>query len=283
LISAPGDVLPEDIAAVRDTVARWNAIYGQEFGAVVVPIHWQLHSAAEHGDRPQATLNKQLVDAVDILVALFWHRLGSPTGEADSGTVEEIEEAHERGAYVGILRCIRDLPHDADPEQLAKLQGYYEHVRPNSLILDYGDDGALDRHVDAILNRAITQRSARAEAAVEEPQAAGAAIWPRVEMTEHAASDPRGRPTTKRQWQLVLANTGTEPARNVRYRLEAEDEDDNLPLEVGDVRPLEVLAPEADARYQLILHMGVAPQARCVVSWEDSAGEHENQATLRFF
>ena len=46
---------------------------------------------------------------------------------------------------------------------------------------------------------------------------------------------------------------------------------------------LETLAPKSDARYGLFLHMGVAAQVRCVVSWEDAGGEHENSATLRFF
>jgi hypothetical protein len=53
LISAPADVPDEDIAVVNETVNRWNAIYGQQFGATVVATHWKLHSAAEHGYRPQ--------------------------------------------------------------------------------------------------------------------------------------------------------------------------------------------------------------------------------------
>lgn len=44
------------------------------------------------GDRPQAIINKQLLEQSDLLVAVFWTRLGSPTGATNSGTVEEIEE-----------------------------------------------------------------------------------------------------------------------------------------------------------------------------------------------
>jgi hypothetical protein len=286
LISAPGDVPSEDIATITDAVARWNASYGQNFGATVVPLHWGVNSAAQHGERPQAALNSQLVESADIVIALFWHRLGSDTGAAESGTVEEIEEAHGAGAYVGILRCTRDYPQSVDTDQLERLREFFERVGPQSLMLEYGDEQSLSQHVEAIINQAIARAGARAEGAAEQPSAATAEVWPRVESSEHPTTDPRGRISTKREWQLVLSNTGTEPARDVSYRLEAEgdaDAQEELPLDIGDQRPLEVLAPGSDARYQLMMHMGVAPQARCVVSWSDAGGEHENTATLRFF
>ena len=272
----------EDVNIVNEAVSRWNAIYGHQFGAVVVPMHWKLHAAAEHGDRPQASLNTQLVEAADILLALFWHRLGSSTGVAASGTIEEIESARNNGAYVAILRCARDFPQTADPEQITKLRAFFEAVGPRSLMLEYGDKAGLDRHVDAILNRAVTRDNVRAQAAVQ-TSPAGAEVWPRVESSEHVRTDSKGRIKTRRRWQLVLANTGAEPARNVRYHLEPEDEGDDLPFGQDDDRGLEVLAPGGEASYTLNLHMGTAPQARCVVSWDDAGGEHENRATLRFF
>ncbi|HXF32225.1 MAG TPA: hypothetical protein VN522_11960 [Solirubrobacterales bacterium] len=276
LISAPGDVSESDIRTVNETIAHWNAGYGREFGSVVVPIHWGANSVAEHGERPQASLNTQLVASADIVVALFWHRLGSETGVAESGTVEEIEEAQEQGAYVGILHCTRDYPQDKiDPEQLQKLAAFFERVRQNSLTLDYGDDHDLARHVEAIVNRAITYSGTRAEAAAERPaEGGGTEVWPRVE-----SSGGNGK------WKLVLANTGNEAAHNVahRFELDGEGRENELPLELSDDEALETLAPRSDARYGLALHMGVAAQVRCVVSWEDAAGEHENSATVRFF
>jgi len=41
------------------------------------------------GDRPQAIINKQLVDDADILVAVFWTKLGTATGAAMSGSVAQ--------------------------------------------------------------------------------------------------------------------------------------------------------------------------------------------------
>jgi hypothetical protein len=277
--------------AVNNAVNRWNLIYGRKFGAVVVPTHWKLHSTAEHGGRPQEALNEQLVKNADILVALFWHRLGSTTGVAESGTVEEINEAHESGAYVAILSCSRDWPRDADTTQVEALRAFYEEIRSQSLVLDYADAGDLARHVDAILTQAVTRSNTRAEISTEvspdvasaEPLLKVADVWPRIESSESVNTDSKGRVKTERRWSIVLSNTGKQPARNVRYRLEPEDEGDGLPMDLGDDRGLEILAPASEASYPIVLYSGVASQARCVVTWEDGAGEHENQATLRFY
>jgi hypothetical protein len=228
-------------------------------------------------------LNAQLVEKADIVAALFWHRLGSSTGMAASGTIEEIEEAHSDGAYVAILRCSRPFPQTIEADQLKGLQDFLASVRPKSLMLDYESDADLARHIDTILSHAVTRDTTRAEAAVEKPTA-DADVWPRIESSERVKTDSKSRVKTDRRWNLVLANTGAEPARNVRYHLEAENEGDHLPMDPDGDRRLEVLAPYGEASYLLILHMGVAPQVRCVVSWEGADGEHhENTATLRLF
>jgi hypothetical protein len=282
LISAPSDVPDGDLTIVSEAVNRWNALYGPQFGAVVVPIHWKLHSAAEHGGRPQASLNEQLVKDADIAIAIFWHRLGSPTGEEESGTVEEIETAHRNGAYVAILRREHDFPQDVDLDQIERLRAFCQDSEARSLMLGYADEANLARHVDAILNRAVTRNTTRAEAAAQ-AQSGGADVWPRVESSEQLKTDSKGRAKTERRWQLVLSNTGSEAAENVEYRLEPENDGDELPIELDERRHLEVLAPNGEAAYILVMHGGVASQARCIVSWQDSTGAHENRATLRFF
>jgi hypothetical protein len=51
---------------------------------------WELDATPQFGLDPQAAVNEQLVDSSDILVAILWTRLGSPTPRSPSGTVEEI-------------------------------------------------------------------------------------------------------------------------------------------------------------------------------------------------
>jgi hypothetical protein len=285
VISSPGDIDQADLDALRDAVYRWNAVYGVQFGAVVVPVHWTKHSAAEYGVRPQASINDQLIDSADILIAIFWNRLGTETGEAQSGTVEEIERAHERDAYVAVLRCRRDVsPETIDPEQLASVQSYMGDIEQRALLLDYSDTSELRERVDAILNRSVTHLDATAASVAQQPSMEGAEIWPRVERSESTRVDAKGVPRSQTRWQLVLSNTGSESAKDVRFALENESSvDGQLPLDAEDQPPLEVLPPGGEAPYNLIMFMGVAEQARCRVTWTDARGEQENVATLRFF
>ena len=44
------------------------------------------------GVRPQEAINSQLVRTSDILVGMFWTKIGTDTGVAESGTVEEIDQ-----------------------------------------------------------------------------------------------------------------------------------------------------------------------------------------------
>lgn len=287
LVSSPSDISADADPAV-DAVLRWNVLYGRQFGSSVLPLHWKKHAAAEYGRRPQEALNKQLVDQADLVIALFWHRLGTNTGQAESGTVEEIEEGHKRGAHVAILRCVRDIPPgDLDGDQLKRLNEYLAEVRGKALILEYGDENELRQHVETVLTRVVSAAAAQAEAQSDaEPAKASdgslAQVWPRLDRRETVETDSRGRAKTKNRWFLVLSNSGQAPARHVKYLLEPDGEGE-APLDLEGDRELEILPPGADVETQLHLHSGVASQARCTVTWVDSAGSHENAATLRFF
>lgn len=60
------------------------------------------HSYPESGDRPQALLNRQIVAREDFLIGIFGTRLGTPTGVAESGTIEEIKEFRKAVKYVAL-------------------------------------------------------------------------------------------------------------------------------------------------------------------------------------
>jgi len=96
MIASPNDV---DTArqVARDVLKDWNVVHSEDKGVVLMPVGWDTHVTPEMGDRPQAIINKQILLDCDVLVAIFWTRLGSPTGAAPSGTVEEIEEHLQAG------------------------------------------------------------------------------------------------------------------------------------------------------------------------------------------
>lgn len=97
LISSPGDCRVERNEMVKE-LHYWNMSYAESTGIYLAPWRWEENSYATYGHASgQETLNEQLVSKADICVAFFRHRLGTPTADYDSGTVEEIERCAERG------------------------------------------------------------------------------------------------------------------------------------------------------------------------------------------
>lgn len=283
LISSPGDVLDSDLAIVRKAMNRWNGLYGEEFGTAVLPISWGEHAAAQFGDHPQTIINNQLVDRCDDCIAIFANRLGTATQVAESGTAEEIERLADSGKYVAVLRCVRQIdPQKLDFEQAARLNEYLAKIGKESLVLQYSTDGELASHIDNILARMVTRDQTRAELQLQSssvPSANIAEVWPRVDSSESARTDSRGRVQTSRNWRFVLHNTGDAPARNVRFRLDKPW----LILQEGegDDAVIPVIAPKGEVKFLMSVTMGTSPRALCTVSWEDDRGEQKNSATLR--
>jgi hypothetical protein len=81
------------------------------------------------GDSPQRIINTQLVDTCDLGAAIFWSRLGTPTGTHDSGSLEEIERLLMRNAPVSVYFCEANVLQSAmRDDQFARLQ----KVRPRT-------------------------------------------------------------------------------------------------------------------------------------------------------
>ncbi len=89
-VASPGDCQKER-KIVRQLVADWNAVYGQSRSLFLEAVLWETHARPELGDRPQSIITRQILDSCDALIGIFRNRLGSPSGVAPSGTVEEID------------------------------------------------------------------------------------------------------------------------------------------------------------------------------------------------
>jgi Domain of unknown function (DUF4062) len=90
MIGSPSDLTEERLAATA-AVNEWNAQHADAEGVVLLPVMWETHAMPTSGVRPQSAINDQLVDRCDILIGMFWSKLGTATGVAASGTVEEID------------------------------------------------------------------------------------------------------------------------------------------------------------------------------------------------
>ena len=87
MIASPGDVEKER-EEVRNAIYNWNDINSKNTSMILNPIGWETHGAPEMGDRAQALINKRLLNDCDLLIAVFWTRIGTPTGGYESGTAE---------------------------------------------------------------------------------------------------------------------------------------------------------------------------------------------------
>jgi hypothetical protein len=105
-IASPSDVTEERRIA-REAIYNWNAINSESDRLILRPLGWESDTTPEMGEQPQGIINRQMLSRSDLLVAIFWTRVGTPTGKFVSGTVEEIEE-HQRAGKMSC--CIFQMP-----------------------------------------------------------------------------------------------------------------------------------------------------------------------------
>ena len=137
LVASPSDCIHER-KIIPEVISSWNAVHSLSSAAIIEPILWETHSHPAIGDRPQAIINKQLVDHCDLLAGAFWTRLGTPTGAAESGTAEEIE--HFREADKPVLLYFSSapvVPESIDVEQYKALTEYRKRLNQQGLYFKY--------------------------------------------------------------------------------------------------------------------------------------------------
>lgn len=138
MIASPGDVGKER-QLVRDVIHEWNAIHAQERSAVLLPVGWETDSFPDMGGRAQEIISKQIAKDCDLLVGVFWTRVGSPTGEFASGTVEEIEEHMSAGKPAMLYFSSAPVVMDSvDQDNYTKLQEFKKSCYDRGLVHGYG-------------------------------------------------------------------------------------------------------------------------------------------------
>ena len=137
MIASPGDVAPER-QAIETIIHNWNSVNAEDRQTVLMPIKWETHATPEMGDRAQAIINRQVLDKCDLLVAVFWTRLGSPTGQSPSGTVEEIRKHLAAGKPAMIYFSRKPVdPESIDAKQYEALKAFRVECEKAGLIAKY--------------------------------------------------------------------------------------------------------------------------------------------------
>jgi len=142
-IASPSDVV-EERKVVKDVLARWNAINADERKMVLLPVGYESHAAPETGVPAQEYINEEILADCDILIGIFWTRIGSPTLNDISGTVSEIKNhvADKKATLLYFSKRPID-PTSIDQKQYKAVKDlkkayqkkafYYEFVNANDL------------------------------------------------------------------------------------------------------------------------------------------------------
>ncbi|WP_076420927.1 hypothetical protein [Colwellia sp. UCD-KL20] len=158
-LASPSDV-PKERQIARETINKWNELHSEETGIILQAIGWETHSFSSMGDRAQGILNKQILQDADFLIGMFWTRIGTPTGEYESGTLEEIKEHIDAGKPAMI--CFSEQPvqmGSVEQEQYNKLIEFKNECYEKGLVSGYESLEAFK----TIINDALVRRANKKE------------------------------------------------------------------------------------------------------------------------
>lgn len=147
LIASPSD-LAEERKAAAEAVYEWNAQHAAAESVVLLPVAWETHATPRSGVRPQEAINQQLVDQSDILVGMFWTKLGTSTGLAASGTVEEIDRFIAASKPAQLYFSSRPIdPGKIDQKQHKTLKAFKETTYKNALVGSFDSLDSLRQNI----------------------------------------------------------------------------------------------------------------------------------------
>jgi hypothetical protein len=134
MISCPSDAYEErDIA--RDVIYKWISANAEAEKKILLPVDWLRDAVPDAINPPQFSINEQITNKADLLIAVFRHKIGTPTDKFTSGTVEEIEMFMASGKPVLLYFSSEPIPPDLI-EQYRSLTEFKDKYRSSSF---YGE------------------------------------------------------------------------------------------------------------------------------------------------
>lgn len=162
-LAAPSDVDAE-IQIVEELLRDWNLQHGQVCGVRVEFVGWRTHTRPATGKRPQSLVNKQAFDACDLVVAIFWSQLGTPTGRAESGTVEEIKRGIRQCKPVLVYFSKIRAPKRKPIEQ-SRIELFRREFGQKAIYWEYSDlnsfEKSLRNHLAGTMHELLNNHTAR--------------------------------------------------------------------------------------------------------------------------
>lgn len=157
-VSSPGDVQQER-DSVQTTVAKWNSRNSAARGVTFRVWAWEENSVPDLGNDAQDVMNTQVPIDYDVLVGIFWSRLGTPTGRFGSGSQEEIEAAIERRVKTGFPHVALYFKKDNFPidkidiSQLERLREFEKDIKSRALVNHFNEIQAFESQIERLLDK----------------------------------------------------------------------------------------------------------------------------------
>lgn len=134
-VASPSDV-EEERKALESIVFELNKTWSKSLNLRLDLIKWETDVYPGIGRDAQDVINSQINDEYDIFIAIIWSKIGTPTKNADSGTVEELEKAlskyKEDSNSVDVMVYFKDQalpPSKMDFLQLQKIQELKDNLK----------------------------------------------------------------------------------------------------------------------------------------------------------
>ncbi|WP_143052456.1 hypothetical protein [Streptomyces sp. cf386] len=282
LIASPGDTRAER-TAVEEAILNWNSDHTLRSKVHLLPLRWELDATPLLGrGSAQEVINRQFADSADIVIGLFYSRVGQPTANAASGTVEEIERAIDRGAAVGVFCSSAPLPNDVDVDQLSALREFQTSLQARGLLGSYASPEDLKTRVRSLLESAV------AGIVTDTPSGAGpTSTEPRAILRCEYLSDPTGNLDNRgrlsvgpRRQRLRVSNIGTGTAEGLRVDVDPIG-DGESPV-IGDDTSVERLLHHSHFDIRVALTLGTSPQARVTMTWQEQGQQFSESQIIRW-
>lgn len=269
LIASPSD-LRKERDLVERAIHRWNAVQAAYAGVVLLPVRWEISASAEMGATAQDVINRQIVDDSDVLLGMFWTRLGAPTASHESGTAEELRRFLDAGkpAALYVARIPAD-PFTVDQDQMTDLKQFLDGQRANGLVGEFQSPEDLVAQVTDTLTRFVRERFEGAPAVASSPT-----------VLLVATADVRAEHySVGTEHRVVIQNVGSGEARNVTVEnvatgSDSGDAEKSWQLIDADA-PVDFLAPGGSMQFVAPISFGSPPRVNVTVRWlnpDDSEG-----------
>ena len=258
LIASPSDTT-EARDAVEAALHGWNTSRAEREEVILFPWRWETSAVPLLGNHPQSILNLQGADDADIVIALFGTRLGSPTPDAASGSIEEIDRATERGTPVHLYFSTAPMPNDVDLEQLAAVRDFKQEIRDRALYGEFSSPSELGHLVWQAIEKdlATLTRTAPAIAA----SARGVRFIPQMRRSMEPRFDNKGKPRTETKHWIEVLNDSDFDAAEVNLSVVGETGGDHIMIPDAartvharqhlDIPVLRTYGPDGDWRLRI--------------------------------